>query len=550
MNKRILTAFITVFIFLSANGQTTVSDNSTIIGTWTTADSPYIIEGRAIVPNGQSLTIEPGVEIRLSSSTSSTTSWFDYSAGNVGVIRVEGTLIADGTSADPILFTRDNTGYWGTILIDDNASTNTSFTNCIIEYAKESRNVTGITSVVTFNGGLSIYNNAINFTNNEIRNNDIDGACIIGADNTLVFTDNDIHDNERNGLNIRDSDAVIVNNSIYNNSFGASGSVTGVKLSNCTVSFVGNLVYNNDDFGIHSTSGGNNSIANNTIVGNDQGIRVEGGANTSIVNTIIQNNDLNFAVSSPGGATIEMEYSLTDETSLPSNITDLGNNILSGDAFFTNSGGNDYTLLNNSPCIDAGTPNTSGLNLPGVDVLGNNRIDNGTVDIGAVEYQQPIVEFDVVTSSSPSSGGTSAGDGTYADGSSVTVTATASTGYNFVNWTEGGAEVSTNSSYTFNISSDRNLVANFESTASLDDPNSTMDQMSCYPNPTRGKITIVWNKKTKGKAVLTDSKGQVLCAYDFDQDTTQLDLTHHSAGVYFLHVKSDEEKIVKRIIKK
>ena len=49
----------------------------------------------------------------------------------------------------------------------------------------------------------------------------------------------------------------------------------------------------------------------------------------------------------------------------------------------------------------------------------------------------------VVTSASPAVGGTTAGDGLYNNGNNVTVSATANPGYVFVNWTEGGAVVST-----------------------------------------------------------------------------------------------------------
>ena len=71
----------------------------------------------------------------------------------------------------------------------------------------------------------------------------------------------------------------------------------------------------------------------------------------------------------------------------------------------------------------------------------------------------------VVVSASPSAGGIVSGGGNFAPGSSVTVTAGPSTDYQFVNWTEAGAVVSTNASYTFTLSADRTLVANFEQTA-------------------------------------------------------------------------------------
>ncbi len=69
--------------------------------------------------------------------------------------------------------------------------------------------------------------------------------------------------------------------------------------------------------------------------------------------------------------------------------------------------------------------------------------------------------YTVSTSSNPAIGGSTTGSGTYNTGTSVTVTATPASGYQFVNWTEGGTSVSTNPNYTFIISANRNLTANF-----------------------------------------------------------------------------------------
>ena len=71
------------------------------------------------------------------------------------------------------------------------------------------------------------------------------------------------------------------------------------------------------------------------------------------------------------------------------------------------------------------------------------------------------LSYTVSTSSSPSGGGSTSGGGTYNYGNEVTVTATPATGYQFVNWTQGGSSVSTNSSYTFTVAGNRTLVANF-----------------------------------------------------------------------------------------
>jgi len=50
----------------------------------------------------------------------------------------------------------------------------------------------------------------------------------------------------------------------------------------------------------------------------------------------------------------------------------------------------DYSLTWASPCIEAGTPDTSGLGLPLADLAGNPRIANLVVDIGAFEYQAMV----------------------------------------------------------------------------------------------------------------------------------------------------------------
>ncbi len=71
--------------------------------------------------------------------------------------------------------------------------------------------------------------------------------------------------------------------------------------------------------------------------------------------------------------------------------------------------------------------------------------------------QSPVI----TTSSNPPAGGSTSGGGAYTPGSTATVTATPNSGYQFVNWTENGGQVSTSTSYSFTVSASRTLVANF-----------------------------------------------------------------------------------------
>ena len=60
-------------------------------------------------------------------------------------------------------------------------------------------------------------------------------------------------------------------------------------------------------------------------------------------------------------------------------------------------------------------------------------------------------------------GSVSSSGGTYNDGTSISITASPDTGFGFVNWTDSsGNELSTNSTYTFNITSDTTITANYE----------------------------------------------------------------------------------------
>ena len=76
-------------------------------------------------------------------------------------------------------------------------------------------------------------------------------------------------------------------------------------------------------------------------------------------------------------------------------------------------------------------------------------------------FQAQPQNYTISVSANPANGGTATGGGTYQQGQSCTVSATANNGYTFTNWTENGNVVSTNRNYTFTVNGNRTLVANF-----------------------------------------------------------------------------------------
>ena len=78
------------------------------------------------------------------------------------------------------------------------------------------------------------------------------------------------------------------------------------------------------------------------------------------------------------------------------------------------------------------------------------------------QFQSQPQNYNISVSANPTDGGTVSGGGTYQQGQSCTVSATPATGYNFVKWTENGTQVATNANYTFTVTGNRTLVAQFE----------------------------------------------------------------------------------------
>ena len=68
--------------------------------------------------------------------------------------------------------------------------------------------------------------------------------------------------------------------------------------------------------------------------------------------------------------------------------------------------------------------------------------------------------------SATATNGTVSGAGTYQEGATATLKATPNTGYKFVNWTKGGEVVSTDATYSFPVTENVELVANFEAITS------------------------------------------------------------------------------------
>ena len=218
-------------------------------------------------------------------------------------------------------------------------------------------------------GGVYIsYGSEAGFYNSNVTGNSSDYQCggIYCHSNRLIFENGKINSNSATnsagGLyfyGVASQNIKIINSEIC---------------SNDVTDYYGGAVYLNGsspEF-INTTISGNNA---NSEAG--QGIYCNFSSEPVFRNSIIWNN-------SP----MEIEVVSGSLTATYCDIKDgwAGTGNIDSDPQFVNVVAGNFSLLETSPCIDAGNPDTTGLNLPAFDLAGNPRITNDIIDMGAYEY--------------------------------------------------------------------------------------------------------------------------------------------------------------------
>ncbi len=254
-----------------AAAQTTVSTDITTSTTWTTSGSPYEVTTNIRVLSGATLTIEPGVVVKMGAGRS---------------LLIEGTLIADGTDIDRITFTSaagtPAAGDWNAVEFRNTSNTGSVFDHVLIEYGGgPSRD-----AMLYYTTGAF----AVAVTNSEFRFSAKHGLNL-RASNVLV-EDSHFHDNVGFGV----FSDLSLNYTVRDNVFedNAEG---GIRVPvNAAPTIMGNTI-TGSVLGVFVDNGGTPSITGNTIQGNQIGIRFRdiGGSQPNIQgNTISGNSQLGF----------------------------------------------------------------------------------------------------------------------------------------------------------------------------------------------------------------------------------------------------------------
>ncbi len=339
-------------------------------GEWILDESPYIVTDDITVRNGESLTIEPGVEIRFDGSHAF---W------------VFGTISAVGTDDAPILFTTNREGRtWRSIRL--NGADNCEFSYCIFEFSERVDNWPEVDG-----RGGAIYGyrcDDFTLTHSVFRENSTNGigGGICFFESNGVISDNHFYDNwsfsevvwlERSEMpflrnlvenNLGDYTAgvyvalgspLVSGNTIRFNESGERvdwGSALYFVTSNSAVT--NNLIYGNINGALYFGVNCNIRVfEHNVIYGNveNSAIVVWSNSHVEINNSIIwDNTDPIWIVD--GSSSIDAQYSLI--TNYDHQDMDIGDGMLDENPRFVDPDDGDFSLTENSPCIDAGDPDS------------------------------------------------------------------------------------------------------------------------------------------------------------------------------------------------
>ncbi|MBS4055808.1 MAG: right-handed parallel beta-helix repeat-containing protein, partial [Bacteroidales bacterium] len=192
--------------------------------------------------------------------------------------------------------------------------------------------------------------------------------------------------------------ALIENNRFLNNWTGVGIVADGYYKAD----IVGNIICNNFGAGLWNAHYSNYPFYSNNTIVNNIGMGWSGiwilSPYVNLFNNIVRENYLYFS----GNLYLEDQIYFANDQDPQASYCNIqlgyeGEGNIDLDPIFTNPTPDagyeydalqaDYSLQNSSPCINTGTPDTSGLYLPEFDIAGNPRLYGIRVDMGAYENQ-------------------------------------------------------------------------------------------------------------------------------------------------------------------
>jgi len=160
-------------------------------------------------------------------------------------------------------------------------------------------------------------------------------------------------------------------------------------------------------------------------------------------------------------------------------------------------------------------------------------------------FEQVTPSYSVWLSANPATGGSVSGEGTFSQGTSVTITATPAAGYDFTGWTDDGVPVSLSQNYTFTLNASRVLTANFTLKTAISDQKEKSG-ISIYPNPATDILNIS-GLKPGAVISLYGLNGAKIMTRKSTANPEKLDIRGMLKGLYLISVEENGMRFTHKI---
>ena len=151
------------------------------------------------------------------------------------------------------------------------------------------------------------------------------------------------------------------------------------------------------------------------------------------------------------------------------------------------------------------------------------------------------IYYQINAYANPETGGTVLGTGEYLKNETCTLQVITHSGYDYVGLYENDELVTTDTTYTFTVNSNRNFIAHFKSTESIDEIHA--NDMFFYPNPASDFINISGLEK-ETEMTIYDLMGKVVLKTSLESDDNMIDVSNISNGTYIIAVDGKFNRIV------
>ena len=153
--------------------------------------------------------------------------------------------------------------------------------------------------------------------------------------------------------------------------------------------------------------------------------------------------------------------------------------------------------------------------------------------------------YEITATAVPAEGGTITGAGTYYENNTCILTATPNEGYSFVCWKENGSVVSQEATYTFTVTGNRNLVAQFSGTG-VDEYEG--ESLVLYPNPVNDMLFVESIGITR-KCEVYSLSGQLMLSLTECSERLEIPVEKLPAGAYMVRLVTDKFVKTSKFIK-